>query len=207
MKIRLSPCFLLIALIWPWGLAQAEKADRDKPMVLEADAMRGDDLKQIHVLTGNAIVTKGTLVLRGARIEVRQDPDGYQYGNVTPESGKLAFYRQKREGVDEYIEGEAQQIQYDGKTDVVKLIGKADLRRYNGNTLNDDISGSLIVYENTTDTFSVDGSAVGNQAGAKPGRVRAMLTPKANASTPSKPVSAPPSLKLQPSSTVTEEPK
>ena len=105
---------------WP---GQAEKADRDKPMNVEADALRYDDLKQTSVFTGNVVVlTKGTIVIRGARIDVRQDPEGYQYGVVTAEPGKLAFFRQKREGVDECIEGEAEVIEYDGKADHVKFI-------------------------------------------------------------------------------------
>ena len=76
-------------------------------MNIEADALRYDDLRQTSVFTGRVVVTKGTIVIRGARVDVRQDPEGYQYGVVTAEPGKLAFYRQKREGVDEFIEGEA----------------------------------------------------------------------------------------------------
>ena len=78
-------------------MAQAEKADRTKPMNIEADAMRYDDLKQTSVFTGNVVVTKGTIIIRGARIDVRQDPEGYQYGVVTAAPGKLAYYRQKRD--------------------------------------------------------------------------------------------------------------
>ena len=61
---------------------RAEKADRTKPMNIEADALRYDDLKQTSVFTGNVLVTKGTIIIRGARIDVRQDPEGYQYGVV-----------------------------------------------------------------------------------------------------------------------------
>ena len=43
------------------GLARAEKADRNKPMNVEADALRYDDLKQISVFTGHVVVTKGTI--------------------------------------------------------------------------------------------------------------------------------------------------
>ena len=100
-------CSLSLALVAAGGSARAEKADRNKPMNIEADALRYDDLKQTSVFTGKVVVTKGTIVIRGARVDVRQDPEGYQYGVVTAEPGKLAFYRQKREGVDEFIEGES----------------------------------------------------------------------------------------------------
>ena len=91
-------------------------------MNIEADALRYDDLKQTSVFTGNVVLTKGTIVIRGARVDVRQDPEGYQFGVVTAEPGKLAFFRQKREGVDEFIEGEGETIEYDSKADSVKFI-------------------------------------------------------------------------------------
>jgi lipopolysaccharide export system protein LptA len=173
---------VLMALSSPW--VQAEKADRNKPMNVESDALRYDDLKQISIFTGRVVLTKGTIQIRGARIEVRQDPQGNQFGVVTAEPGKLAFFRQKREGVDEYIEGEGETIDYDGRADTVKFIGKAQLRRYQGAVLNDEFNGGVILYNNTTDVFTLDGApglgksgSVG-QAGAPAGRVRAMLTPK-----------------------------
>ena len=40
--------------------AHAERADRDKPLVLEADNASYDDVKQVYTLTGN-VLTKGTM--------------------------------------------------------------------------------------------------------------------------------------------------
>jgi len=166
--------------------AQAEKADRDKPMNVEADALRYDDVKQISVFTGRVVLTKGSILIRGGRLEVRQDPQGNQFGVVTAEPGKLAFFRQKREGLDEYIEGEGATIDYDGRADTVKFISKAQLRRYQGVTLNDEFNAGEIVYNNTTSVFTLDGSpglgaSSSGQPGAPAGRVRAMLTPKSQA--------------------------
>src|SRR3954463_4281949 len=99
---------LLPAFAAPAG---SEKADRTKPMNVEADALRYDDLQQTSVFTGRVVVSKGTIVIRGARMVVKQDPEGYQFGTVTAEAGKKAFFRQKRDGVDEYIEGESETIE------------------------------------------------------------------------------------------------
>jgi lipopolysaccharide export system protein LptA len=169
---------LVLAVVGVAGEAVAEKADRNKPMNIEADALRYDDVKQVSVFTGHVVLTKGTIQIRGKQIEVRQDPDGYQYGVVTGDSEKLAFFRQKREALDEFIEGEGEAIEYDGKADTVKFVKKAQLRRYRGTTLGDEITGGVIVYENLTDMFTVDGSASKGVPGARGGRVRAMLTPK-----------------------------
>lgn len=184
MKTPILPWLVLTLLAVCASAALAEKADRNKPMNVEADALRYDDARQTSVFTGQVVLTKGTIQIRGGRVEVRQDPQGFQYGVVTAEPGKLAFFRQKREGVDEYVEGEGETIDYDGRQDTVKFISKAQLRRFQGATLNDEFSAGVIVYNNTTDVFTLDGSPVpGNngslgQAGASPGRVRAMLTPK-----------------------------
>jgi lipopolysaccharide export system protein LptA len=159
--------------------AMAEKADRDKPLNAQADNLKYDDLNQTSVFTGNVIITKGTILMRGARIDVRQDPEGYQFATVTSEPGKLAFFKQKREnGVDEYIEGEAITIEYDGRADKVKLIKNSILKRLRGAVLNDEITGSLIVYDNTTDVYTVDGGVGKNADGSGGGRVRAILSPK-----------------------------
>ena len=174
---------LALALAGFASLAPAEQADRSKPMNIEADNMRYDDLKQTSVFTGNVVVNKGTIQIRGTRIDVRQDPEGYQYGVVTAEPGKLAYFKQKRNsGTDEWIEGEV--IEYDSRADNVKFIRRAVMRRLIGATPNDESSGPLIVYDQSNDTFTVNGSSLPPNAGVSTqagGRVRAILTPKAAA--------------------------
>ena len=131
MKNPILPLSLALAAVFMTGLASAERADRSKPMNIEADSLRHDDLRQISVFSGNVVATKGTIVIRGARMEVRQDPEGFQYGLITADPGKRAFWRQKREGVDEWIEGEGESIEYDGKLDRVKFSGRAEMRMPN----------------------------------------------------------------------------
>jgi lipopolysaccharide export system protein LptA len=199
---------LLVAALWfsLAGSVWAEKADRNKPMNVESDALRYDDLKQVSVFTGRVVLTKGTIVIRGDRLEVRQDPDGFQFGLATGSADKLAFYRQKRDALDEFIEGEGETITYDGKADTVTFSRKALLRRLRGSTVADEITGGNIVYENLTDLFTVDGATKSGPTGAlgSAGRVRVTLTPKPEnaASAP-----APEGTKLKPSSTLGGSPK
>jgi len=169
--------------------AWAERADRDQPMHIESDALRHDELQQTSVFTGNVVMTKGSIVLRGAQLDVRQDAQGYQYGVVTAASGQRAFFRQKRDTApgapEEYVEGEAEVIEYDGRKDDVRLLRRAQLRRYTGGKLSDDITGKQITYNNLTDVFTVDSQAAqdGGAAGGT-GRVRAVLSPKATSQAP-----------------------
>jgi len=190
MKPSKSPLFLIAALVFLTGLASAEKADRSKPMNVEADALRYDDVKQTSVFTGHVVLTKGSIVIRGEKIEVRQDAQGFQFGVVVAAPGKLAFFRQKREGLDEFIEGEAETIEYDGRADAVKFVKNAQLRRYLGATMNDEFTGQMIVYNNATDMFSIDGALAAASSVAPIGRVRAMLTPKAAGPVPAPSVGA-----------------
>ena len=171
-------------ILAPWACAvlalpaQAERADRDKPLNIEADSGRYDDLKQIGSFTGNVVVTKGSLTMRAAKIEVRQSPDGYQSGLATALPGQLATFSQKRDGVDETIQGQAERIEYDGKDDTVRLIGRAVIRRYRGATLADETAGSLITYNNTSEVFSVTGGPAAATPANPGGRVRATLAPR-----------------------------
>lgn len=211
MNYRILPTLLLAALAVVQTAAHAEKADRNKPMNIEADALRHDELKQTSVFTGRVVMTKGTIVLRGARLDVRQDADGYQFGVVTAEPGKRAFFRQKRDTLpgapDEFIEGESEVIEYDGRADNVKFITRAELRRFRESTLTDEITGQVIVYNNLTDVFTVDAKPRGstNAAGDAPapgGRVRAILSPKETPASAAAPAAPAPGTTLRPSNSL-----
>lgn len=186
----LPPLYALVLGLALSGAALAEKADRDQPMNAEADALRYDDARQVSVFTGNVVITKGTIVIRGAQVEVRQEPQGRQLGTVLGSASAPAFFRQKREGVDEFIEGTAQRIEYDSEADTVRFAGQALLRRFKGSVLNDETAGNLIVYNNLTSVFTVNGSQPQPSAANPSGRVRAMLTPTPKPATP--PVAATP---------------
>ncbi len=197
MKTPISFVLLSLALAGLCAPAQAEKADRNKPMNIEADTLRYDDVKQVSIFSGHVVLTKGSIVIRGAQVEVRQDPEGYQFGLVTGAADTPAYFRQKREALDEYIEGEGEAIEYDGKADVVRFIKKAQVRRYRGATMADQITGGLIVYNNLTDLFSVDGGASKVAGVPGSGRVRVMLTPKPEgaAAVPATPAGPAPALR------------
>lgn len=187
--------------------ALAERADRDKPMNIESDTLRYEEQKQLSTFTGRVVVTKGTIVMRGARLEVRQDAAGNQNGTMYAEPGGRAFFRQKREGLNEYIEGEGETIEYDGKADSVRFVRRAEMRRLAGATLQDEVMGSVIVYNNTTEVYTVDGAprSAGAPSAAPGGRVRAVLAPRnqGGAAPPAVGEPAPaPAVPLRPSTTL-----
>ncbi len=151
------------------GAAHAEKADREKPINLEADKVSVDDAKQISNFEGRVVLTQGTLIIRGDRMEVRQDSQGFKTGTTW---GNLAYFRQKREGYDEYIEGWAERIEYDSRADKMQMFNRASMKKGS-----DEVRGNYISYDANTEFFQVTGG--GKQASPdNSGRVRAVLQPK-----------------------------
>jgi lipopolysaccharide export system protein LptA len=151
--------------------AHAERADREKPINIESDRVTVDDAKQLATFEGNVVLTQGTLSIRGDRMEVRQDREGFKYGTTW---GNLAHFRQKREGYDEYIEGWAERIEYDGRADKVQMFNRASMKRGQ-----DEVRGNYISYDATTEFFQVTGAGTKAAGGGQEGRVRAVLQPKA----------------------------
>ena len=172
-RIRAALCALLAVMAGVLVLAapaHSEKGDREKPIHLEADRVTVDDAKQLATFTGNVVLTQGTMVMRGDRMEVRQDKQGFRQGTIW---GKLAYFRQKREGYADLIEGWAERIEYDGRTDKVQMYNRAMLKRGQ-----DEARGNYISYDITSEFFEVDGAT--KSASSKPGdtRVRVILQPK-----------------------------
>jgi lipopolysaccharide export system protein LptA len=196
MKIK----FITLSFALPFALftaltvfsASAEKADRDKPMNIEADALKHDDQKQLTIFSGKVHMTKGTMVLKAARMEVKQDSKGHQIAKLSAEPGERIFFRQKREGLDEYSEGEAETAIYNSQEDTLTLTTRAELRLLRGPLVADRIQGQQIVLNNTTEVFMVDGKANAATGTSGSQRVKATLTPRAKTNeTPTAPTGTP----------------
>ena len=190
----LRPALLLGALaLGLAGPAHAEKADRDKPVNIEADRMFYDDLRQLNIFEGNVTLTQGTLVIRADKLSVKQDPEGFQRGIAEKGTGGLAYFRQKRDNVEEYVEGWGERIEYDAKTEKADLITRARVLRGR-----DEVRGNVINYDGRTEFYTVIG---GKNANSPDGRVRAVIQPKneAAAAAPSPGKDVRPPLSLKPS--------
>lgn len=166
---------LVVALGLPLSVAHAEKADRDQPLHFSADSARVDEPKKLNILTGRVEITKGSMVFRAARVEIRQNADGTQTATALGGAEGLAYFRQKREALDETIEGEADRIEYDGRLDTVRFTGHAVMRRLSGAALADEVAGQTILYDNKTEVFQVVG---GGTSAVPSGRVRGVITPR-----------------------------
>lgn len=170
MKIRnacFAVCLLMLAVS---GFARAEKADREKPIDLEADNLTQNDAKKTSVYTGNVILTQGTLVIHADKLIVREDTEGFQHSTSY---GDPTTFRQKMEGKNEYIMGSGQRIEYDGRMDKVKLFVKAWVKRGE-----DIVHGDYIMYDASAEFAEVIGGPQAATPANPKGRVRAIIQPK-----------------------------
>ena len=153
------------------GHVLAERADRDKPVHLEADRATVENANRTSVFTGNVVLTQGTLIIRADKMVVKEDSSGFRHATAF---GNLVSFRQKRDGKDEYIEGWSERMEYDGKADKVQLFKKARLKRGQ-----DEVEGDYISYDAVSEFFQVTGGNEKTDTQASPaGRVRIVIQPK-----------------------------
>ncbi|HEX6017883.1 MAG TPA: lipopolysaccharide transport periplasmic protein LptA [Burkholderiaceae bacterium] len=184
--------------MWP---AAAERADRTRPLTMESDKPCTVDLvRQVSICSGNVVIAQGTLVIRADRVELRELPDGYRTATAIGSAAKPATYRQRRDGGEEELEGSAERIEYDARTDTLRFTGNAQVRRLRGGVAAEDIQGSVIVWDNAAEVFSVQGGAA--TPSNPSGRVRAVLSPRAEAASAAGSAAAAPP--LQPSTLLGE---
>lgn len=166
----LAPALLLGLMFLGQPSAHAERADREKPITLEANKVTIDDIKRVQILEGSVILTQGTLMIQSDKIVVTEDQYGFQRGVAFGGKGGLARFKQKREGSEEWIEGEAERIEYDTRTEVAELFHRAWIK-----SGQDQLKGEYIWYDAISERYL---ASAGESSLKKPSRVRAIIQPK-----------------------------
>ena len=171
-KLRFAPILLALAT----APAIAERADREKPVAIEASRISVDDVKKVQIFEGGVVLTQGTLIIRADKIVVSQDADGFQKGVATGGPGGVARFKQKREGKEEYIEGEGERIEHDARDEKTEFFIRAWVT-----SGGDEVKGNYISYDAITEKYLVtSGVAADGKTPTKVegGRVRAIIQPK-----------------------------
>jgi lipopolysaccharide export system protein LptA len=165
-----TACCILVAVMLLSIEARAERADRDKPITVESDRMTADDANKVLTFEGRVVVTQGTMTIRSDRVTLREDKDGTKSATAI---GKPARFRQKRDNVNEWIDGEAERIEYDGRAERVELFVRARLSREK-----DEVRGNYIAYDQKTEFFRVQHAKDGATPSGETGRIQAVLQPR-----------------------------
>lgn len=170
MTIRLATLTLCLLISLP---ALAERADRNKPMLLEANRVSIDDAKKIQILEGDVLITKGTMTLKADRVVIKEDQYGFQKGTAFGGKNGLARFRQKRDGKEEYVEGEGERIEYNTNSEILELFHRAWVK-----SGEDQVRGDYIWYDAVSEKYLVTAGETRDPK-APPGRVRVVIQPKA----------------------------
>ena len=165
--MRTLPLALALASI-ACPAAHAEKADREKPIAIVADHFTADDAQKSSDFLGNVVVTQGTMRITADKVHVKEDAAGLK--SYVANGGPLTF-RQKRDSVDEYIDGEALRAEFDEKTDVLRLYQKGRVK-----SGANEIAGDFISYDMTRELAEVAGAPPGTKAPAN-SRVKMIILP------------------------------
>jgi lipopolysaccharide export system protein LptA len=151
LKTSLAFCLLAVS-----ALASAEKADQDKPIILEAESVSVNDVQQIYDLKGQILLIKGSIVVTGEDGHIQVDPEGYEFVDLKGSADTTASFRQRREGpADEYMQGRATQVTYNAKTELLTLTGDASLKRSLNMQMLDQLQGWKIEYDDIKERYRV----------------------------------------------------
>ena len=138
------------------NFAYAEKADQDKPLILEAEKVSVNDVKQIYDLNGQVLLIKGSIIVTGQDGHLQVDSEGYEFVDVKGEPDKTASFRQRREGrAEEFMQGNGSQVIYDAKTELLTLTGDASLKRLLDMQMLDKLNGWKIEYDDVKQYYRV----------------------------------------------------
>ena len=144
-----SLCIVLYVALCYALPARAEKADREKNIEFQGDTGGGNAETKTGELVGHVIITQGTMAIQADRVTFKQNADNSLSATAY---GNPVRFREKRDGADDYYEGYAQRIVYDGEKRFVELFENALLKK-TGN----EIRSNYISYSAATENFSAEG--------------------------------------------------
>ena len=156
-------CAALVALP-----AAAERSDREKEIVIGADRLTADDANRTSTFDGNVIVTQGTMRITAARVTVKEDAQRHKFYVA---SGSPVTFRQKRDNVDEWIDGMAERAEFDDRNDVLRLYNQARVKSNQS-----ELTGDFISYDMKRELAEVSGAPPGKAAPPN-SRVKVIIMP------------------------------
>ena len=146
-------------------------SDRSQPFTIEADTAQYSDVTQSARFTGRVVLRQGTMQIQSDTVDTLVDPEGYQYATAKGGKKGLVYFEQKRDGSNETVKAQAEQLLYDGKNNVIVLAKRARAQRLDAKgKLIDQIDAEELTYNQLTEVFET------NTKGQ--GRTHVLISPK-----------------------------
>ncbi|MBZ0087592.1 MAG: lipopolysaccharide transport periplasmic protein LptA [Thermomonas sp.] len=160
-SLDLPARLLLVLLLAACGLAGARSSDRNQPMDIEASRSDcGLGANATCTLSGNVIITQGSLRVASARAVIAQH-------NGSPSRAQLSGGVTLQQDMDDgdRIQAVAANVDYDMQSEVMVLTGNVTINQQRGS-----LSGQRVVYNLKTGQIESGGDGGG--------RVRMRILPK-----------------------------
>jgi lipopolysaccharide export system protein LptA len=154
--------------------ACAKNGDETKPVQIDANQATLDQKAMVTVFTGNVVITRGTLVIHANQGVASQNPQGERTINLY---GTPVYFSQMMDD-NEKVEGQANQFEYNTKTNLAVLTGRARIRK-----VNNMVIGDKITYNTKTQIYSVSANNANGVNRVKSGRITVILDQNNNAIT------------------------
>jgi lipopolysaccharide export system protein LptA len=166
--MKTLPVLLATFLCLAAPRAGAELADREKDIVVGADHFTGDDANKVLTFVGTVVVTQGTMRVTANKVTVKEDADRHKFYVA---NGAPVTFRQKRDKVDEWVEGFAERAEFDDRNDVLRLFTRARVK-----SNQNELTGDFISYDMRTEVAEVAGAPPGQKPPAD-SRVKVIIIP------------------------------
>lgn len=154
---RWFPALAAFLILLSPAAAWALKSDAEQPITVEADGADIDDGNKRSTYTGNVVITQGTIRLEADKVIVSKPASGQ--GNNLHAEGKPVRFQQAVEGKKgEVVRGRARKMEYDSDSELMHLIGEAQLTQ-EGNSFSSD----RITYDRVKSLVTGGAAASGKQ--------------------------------------------
>lgn len=152
---------------WSYSLP----VDRNQPIHITADSARMNEMTGVTTYKGKVIITQGTMLIEGARVDVYQAEEGIDKIIV---KGSPAHFKQKINPDEPYSDAWGNNMLYEEETRKLTITN-------NGKVVqgHDTFTGERIVYSLDSSIVDVFGTASDNPSDSKePTRVNVVIQPK-----------------------------
>ena len=174
MNYRLLSATLCVLTLLVSTMAMADKSDGNKPMDFRSQSASMDDYRKLYNYIGQVRMTQGTRLLTADKVVIKQDAAGFSKSDAFGSASKLAYIKQRENDGKGWMEGWAERIEYNDRTDMFVFFDQAHIK-----TSTDEAKGDVIIYDNVTERYQVltKGQPIPDQSRALPAQAGAAPRP------------------------------
>ncbi|MDQ5921125.1 MAG: lipopolysaccharide export system protein LptA [Pseudomonadota bacterium] len=157
--------FVLILLLLP-GLVLALKSDEKAPLQITANRATVDQKSMVSVFSGDLVITRGSLIVHADQGVASQDKDGNKKLILT--GSPVTFIQDLDDGGK--IEGQANKFEYNSKSNLAILTGRARVKKGKN-----EVIGDVLSYNTQTQVYSAQSNFGDGVKKSSGGRITVIL--------------------------------